>query len=90
VPLRDGGTVIPLLSGTVRIRQGKKNSGQSDRESEILLFWPDFRKNTISTHSYYISLCAGPCVTSAALLQPSLLIFGSIGNSFPNEVYERL
>jgi hypothetical protein len=29
-------------------------------------------------------------VTSAALSQPSLLIFGSIGNSFPNEVYERL
>jgi hypothetical protein len=85
---RKFGTAIPPLRDTVRIEQGKKNSGQDDRESEMLLPWPDFRTNTISAHRYKVCLCPRPCVTSAAL---SLTDFSArMEVHFPNEVYERL
>jgi hypothetical protein len=46
------GTAISLLRETVRIEQDKKNNSQSGSENEMLLPWPDFPKNTISTHQY--------------------------------------
>jgi hypothetical protein len=46
------GTAISLLCETVRIEQDKKSNRQNGSENEMLLPWPDFPKNTISTHQY--------------------------------------
>jgi hypothetical protein len=60
------GTAISLLCGTVRIEQDKKNNRQNGRENEMILPWPGFPKNTISTHRYQVCLS----LVASLLLRP--------------------